>query len=288
MDRVLRFLRVIAVWLVVAAWLLVVATAVMAFSASVGSAINATYFPYHPRTPIDRAIAQVWQYAALACLSAAVASSVALALRRRLVASTLIITIWGTFLIYSGWALSVMKPGPEYFERYLGTHTYRISWHYAPLGLRGLHQQKPDEFDVNLCLNTFRGGYGGSCGDDDTRIVVSLRASGFTARGRAEENFWQTRVFEMKQAEPRYDHDAYLSGLPPLLKARGDTTLYYVRHDGEGRLMRLVVCPQFGNCMHHALVEDYALSYEARDSSFSKWETTDRKLAELINSWRSR
>jgi len=116
MNRVLKFLRAIAVWLVVAAWLLFLATGVVALFLLVGTAINATYFPYHPRTPIDRAINQVWQYAVLACLLAAVASSIALALKRRSVASSLIITIWGVFLIYSGWALSVMKPGPEYLR----------------------------------------------------------------------------------------------------------------------------------------------------------------------------
>ena len=286
MDRVLRFLRAIAGWLVVAAWLLFVATAVMAFSASIGASINATYFPYHPRTPVDRVVAQVWLYAVASSLLAAVASSIALALKRRPVASSLIIAILGVFLIYSGWALSAVKPGPEYFERYLGTHAYLISWHYAPLGVRGRHQDRANEFDITLCLNTLQGGYGGGC-NDQTRVVVSLRENGLTAWGRSEEDFWRARVLEMKQAEPRYGHSAYVRNLPPDTQGRANTMLYYVRYD-EGRLMRLVVCRHSGKCAHHTLVEDYAFTYEASDSSFSKWETTDRKLADLIDSWRIR
>jgi hypothetical protein len=287
MDRVLGFLRAVAVWLVVAAWLLFVATAVMAFGATIGSAINATYFPYHPRTPIDQVSAQVWQYAVLACLLAAVASSIALALKRRRVASGLVLTVWGVCLMYAGWAMSVVKPGPEYFERYLGKRTYLVSWHYAPLGIQGPNQGRTDEFDINLCLNSLRGSYGESCvANDGTRVFVALREGGITPLGKLDERTWRAHMSEMQRAEPRYGHDAYVYKRTP--DARGQTiiTLYHVRQDAEGRLMRLVVCRQSGQCQHHALVDDYSLSYNASDSAFSMWETMDRNLADLINSWR--
>jgi hypothetical protein len=284
MDRVLRFLRAVAVWLVVTAWLLFVAVAVVAFSVSVGTAINATYFPYHPRTPVDRAIAQVWLYAVATSLLAAVASSIALALKRRPVASGLVVSIWSVFLIYAGWALSVVKPGPEYFERFLGTHAYLISWHYAPFGTR--HGARTDGFDVNVCLNTLQGGYGGTCKENDqTQVMMSLREGGFTGLGKFDERYWRAHISEMERAEPRYGHDTYI--YTPRSAAQVTTTRYHIRYDAEGRLVRLVAC-RFGRCKHHALVDDYALSYDANNDAFSQWETTDRKLAGLFNSWRSR
>jgi hypothetical protein len=50
--------------------------------------------------------------------------------------------------------------------------------------------------------------------------------------------------------------------------------------------MRLVVCREIGKCKHHALVESYAFSYDAYD--LAQWESTDRKLADLVNLWRIR
>lgn len=284
MDYLQRFLRAIAVWLVVAAWLLSVAVVVVAISASIGISINLTYFPYHPQTPIDRALEQVLLHALVGSLLAALASSIALALKRRLVASSLFITIWSVVLIHSGWALSVVKPGPEYFERYFGTRSYLISWHFAPLGTR--HEARTDGFDFNVCLNTLQGGYGAACRENDlTQVTVSLREDGFTGLGKFDERYWRAHISEMEQAEPRYGHDTYVY-TPP--QGRAHTTRYHVRRDAEGRLMRLVVCYHFARCKHHALVDDYALSYDANNPAFSQWETTDRKLADLITSWRVR
>ena len=285
MDRVLRFLRAVAVWLVIAAWLLSVVVVVMAFSAAVGISINLTYFPYHPRTTIDRVIEQILLHAVVASLLAAVASSIALALKRRSVASSLILTIWGIFLIHAGWALSIVKPGPEYFERYLGAHTYLISWHYASLGLR--RDASTDGFDVNVCLYTFQGGYGGTCKENDqTQVMVSLREGGFTGLGKFDERYWRAHISEMERAEPRYGHETYVH--TSRSAAQVTTMRYHIRHDAEGRLVRLVVCRHIGRCKHHALVDDYALSYDANNPALSQWETTDRKLADLISSWRTR
>jgi hypothetical protein len=236
---------------------------------------------------IDRALEQVLLYAVVAGLIAAVASSIALGLKRRPAASTLVLAIWSAFLIYAGWAMSVVKPGPEYFERYLGKRTYLVSWHYAPLGIQGSNQGRIDEFDINLCLNNLRGSYGESCvANDRTQVFVALREGGITPLGKLDERTWRAHMSEMQRAEARYGHDAYVHKRPP--DARGQTiiTLYHVRQDAEGRLMRLVVCRQSGQCQHHALVDDYSLSYNANDSAFSMWETMDRNLADLINSWR--
>jgi hypothetical protein len=286
MDRALGFLRAFAVWLVVAAWLLLVAAVVVGLAASVVLSIDITYFPYHPHTPIDRIVAQILVYSVPAGLLAAVASSIALALKRRPTASSLVLTIWGAFLIYSGWALSAVKQGPEYFERHLGTRTYLISWHYAPLGPSSLNQRGMNDFNFNLCLNSFRGGYGESCDHDTTSVMVGMREGGITPLGKLDERTWRTHMSEMQPAEPRYGHDTYVYTRPPDTRGQTISALYHVRQDAEGRLIRLVVCPQSGRCHHHALVDDYSLSYTANDSAFSMWETTDRNLADLINSWR--
>jgi hypothetical protein len=279
----LRFLRAAAVWLVVAAWLLFLGTGVVALSASVGASINAFYFPYHPQAPLDRATTDAFICAVAASLFAAVGSSIALAFKRRLIASSLVVTIWIGLLVYSRLALSDVKPGPEHFERYLAAQIFRIPWQYGFVQ----YSQHAEGFDVMLCLSTLQGQYGQNC-SDRTIVMVWSREGGFTSWGKSDERNWRSRISEMKQDEPHYGHDTYVQTRSPDAQGRVSTTWYYVRHDSEGRLARLVVCEDlaFRKCKHHALVDRYSLSFDANDSAFPTWETTDRGLADLINSWR--
>jgi hypothetical protein len=85
----------------------------------------------------------------------------------------------------------------------------------------------------------------------------------------------------MERIEPVNDYEQYLY-------AQGQSSgqvVYYVRHDSEGHLIRLVACGQT-TCFQYALTGDYELSYEAPFGP--EMDSKDAELARLISSWRAR
>jgi hypothetical protein len=107
--EIVGILRSRARTFVVIGWLLFVASIPICLSVVVGTAINLTYFAASPQVPFDAFDNNAsWIFLASVAF-AAVASSIALALRFRATASVLVILIWTTAIASSQVARSFVK-----------------------------------------------------------------------------------------------------------------------------------------------------------------------------------
>lgn len=138
-------------------------------------------------------------------------------------------------------------------------------------------------FFVHLCPSNLRGTYDENCRDAH-QFTIHPSDSGFTLI--FDERFWRRRLSEMRIGQVRNGHQSY-SYTPPPDRPRIAPKQYLARYDQEGQLTRLVVCRYgFRLCQHHALVRNYLLSYYTDESTLPEWEMMDRKLADLVDSWR--
>ena len=274
----LRFFAARAGWFVVASWVLLPTTIVVGTAVGIGAGISTTYHPLHQGAPIHRFVLQAVNFALAVSFIAAIASSVLLVLKFRLAASAVVVGCWSVFLIGATGARLLVKPGPEHFQRYVGTERFSVPWRYRPGG-----EDRPNRvgFYVHLCLSNLRGAYDENC--DARQFMIYPSDRGFTLI--FDERFWRTRLSEMRIGQVRNGHQSYSYTPAP------DTGItpkqYLARYDEAGKLARLVVCGDgFRWCQHHALVRNYVLSYYADESTLPEWEMMDRKLADLVDSWR--
>ena len=89
----------------------------------------------------------------------------------------------------------------------------------------------------------------------------------------------------MTVGELRDGHQEYTFIQPPTTSRDTGTMRYLSRFGSDGKLDRFVVCYSVGACRHLVRMETYDLSYETPATEFPNWETSDRKFAELVNSW---
>jgi hypothetical protein len=204
-------------------------------------------------------------------------------LKFRVLASASVIAIWSVVICATQGARSLVKPGPEYFERHLGQQVYSVPWQYAPVGIGQSADQNPHQigFPATLCLSNLKGTY-----DQDCRGGQQLYVSP-KDRAPLDIHLWQQRG---SQSSPEPGRDGYQSFVENYtLPTGGPATVvhYFVRQDSDGQLTRLVTCRLNSEdfCSHNALVGEYWLSYSA---ALTEGDVLDGKLAALVESWRRR
>src|SRR5262245_9401299 len=117
----LRFFGPRAGWFVFASWVLLPLTIVVGIAIGVGASINVFYHSQHQGAPFDRFTIQAVYFALAVSFVAAIGSSILLALKFRVAASAAVVGCWSVFLVGATGARLLVKPGPEYFQRYVGT-----------------------------------------------------------------------------------------------------------------------------------------------------------------------
>ena len=266
-------------WFVFLAWLLFALTAFSCLAIGVGSSINLKYHSLHEGAPFDRASLQVLPIAFGVALFAAVASSLALALRRRAIAFYVVAACWIVLTLGSTFYLASIDKGPQQFDRYAGEQRLRIPWQYDP---RGSDKPDPNGVSVRLCLDTLRGAYDESCHDSKQVAIYPLDDRRLQ---HVEVPRYQRSESEDQPTGIRDGHQGYVHTTPAEGQRKAITSYYYRLTNSEGSLQRTVSCYGFGSCDHRAIAGRYVLDYQAPDSAFSQWNAMDRKLAELVDSW---
>jgi hypothetical protein len=249
----------------------------------VTSAINAFYFPGHRLTPFASFDAEAAQFAIIASTIAAIASSIALALKFRAAAAGLVVATWGVIALGTPAARSLVQPGPEFFVRHLGKDKLLVPWQYG-LGSPGSAAENPHEvgLSVSLCLTNLKGTFDNDCLGGKQLYV--------TPKNLAFADFdmyrWRRRDSEMNLEPERDGYQSYSYRYTGPADSATHVVQYFARMNSDGQLTRLVVCRlRQDYCTHHALVGDYWFRY---DAPFAQPDDLDGKLAGLIDSWRTR
>ena len=279
LSRTTGLLTKRAGWFVFLAWLLFALTIPACLAIGVGSSINLTYHPLHEGAPYDRASLQVLPIALGVALFAAVASSLALALRRREIAFYVVTACWIVLTIGSTFYLASIDKGPQQFDRYAGEQHLRIPWQYDP---RGSDEPGPNGVSVRLCLDTLRGAYDASCHDSKQVTIYPLDDRRLR---HVEVPRYQRSESEDQPTGIRDGHQGYVHTTPAEGQRKAITSYYYRLTNSEGSLQRTVSCYGFGSCDHRAIAGSYVLIYQAPESAFPQWNAMDQKLAVLVDSW---
>lgn len=261
----IEFLEARAWWFVVLAWLLCPFAVLIGLSWLIGGAINLTYFPQHQQVPIDRLNVTAAYVIMPLSLVVALASSLLLAEKCRRATIALVVGGWGVFALGLGLAVLLVKPGPEYFERYAGAERFLVPWRYQPLGE---DQPNKNGFSIRLCIDSLKGTYDEGCGG---KAQAWVHAPEQALNDMAAKHGWHRALTAGTSLD---GHEFY----------EGRRTRYYLRHDTEGRVTRFVACFAT-SCRHHVITPHYVLGYDTLNR-LAGWELTDRKLIDLINSWR--
>jgi hypothetical protein len=279
-----RILRSRAGTFVVIGWLLFLVSIPICFSVVVGTAIGLTYFAASPQIPFDRFYNTAsWIFLASVAF-AAVASSIALALKFRATSSALVVVTWTMTIAGILVARSFVKPGPKYFERHAGQEVFLVPWKYVPTSPGMPPDKMPKEigFSADLCLSNLEGR-----GDKDCRAIQGVHVlPNEESVAYPDLKSWRKYRSQMSPGPERSGYQSF--ALSYTLEDGGPTRVerYFARLDSSGQLTRLVVCrlniQEF--CMHHALVGKYWLRYHADLAEGD--DTLDAKLAALIESWR--
>jgi hypothetical protein len=279
----LRVFRRRAGWFVAVSWLLAGLATPIGFLIAAGAAINAFYFPAHRMAPFNEFDNKAATFVMVTSVIAALASSIALALKFRTTASVLVVAIWSVILFGTPAARLFVQPGPEYFERHLGQQVFLVPWRYGPAGF-GSARQDPHEigFSAHLCISNLKGAYDNDCRGGKQLYIVSRD----WALSDFDVDFWRRRGSQMSPGPGRegYKSYAYEHTFPAGSQTRV-VNYYFVRQDSEGRITRLVVC-RFSNedsCSHHALLANFGLRY---DAPLTEGDNLDGRLASLVESWR--
>jgi len=243
------------------------------------------YFSASPHVTLDDYDLKATNFVLAAGAFATAVSTIALVLKFRAVASASVIVIWGFTLVGTQVARSFVKPGPEYLERHLGREVFWVPWKYAPSHPGAA---PPDEisnengFTADLCLSNLGGRTDEGCGwIQGVRILPDEKSA-----ADSDLESWRKYRSQMRLGPDRSGYQTFdLSytvqpGGKPLFQR------YFARLSANGQLTRLVVCRAYDErfCMHHALVGNYWLGYQAGLAEGD--EVLDARLATLIESWR--
>jgi hypothetical protein len=266
-------------WFVFLAWLLLALTVLAAFAIGVTASINLTYHPLHETATYDRALLGLLPVAVGGALFAAVASSLALYLRRRTISSYVVAISWLVLTAGGALFLASIGKGPQQYDRYAGELHLRIPWQHGPQG-----SDKPGVQGIllRLCLETLRGTYDPGCRDSKQLTIYPL--DDLRLR-RVEVPSYQRREAEDQPAGTRDGHQAYVHITPAEGQRKAITTRYYRLTNPDGNLQRTATCSSYGSCEHRTMSGRYVLVYDAPESAFSQWKAMDQRLGALVDSW---
>jgi hypothetical protein len=214
-------------------------------------------------------------------LFAAVASSLALALRRRATASYFVAACWIVLTIGSAFYLSSIEKGPQQFDRYAGELHFRIPWKYGP---SGSDKPTPNGISFFLCLDSLAGRYDASC-THNKQNQVSIYPPKLVFMGGVDESNWERFPDRWKPLPDRDGHKAYIKSIAAEANRKEITSYYFRLTDANDKLLRTVSCFENGDCSHYAWKDRYILFYTAPKSAFPEWEAMDRSLGSLVDSW---
>jgi hypothetical protein len=278
-----RILRSRSRTFVVIGWLLFIISIPICLSVIVGTAINLTYFAASPQLPFDAYDNKAAWIFLVSVAFASLASLIALALKFRATASALVVLTWITSIGGMQAARLFVKPGPEYFERYVGKEVFLVPWKYMQTG-PGVpldKMPKEDGFSANLCLSNLGGRTDAGCSFMQSVHVLPIESSSSDPDLRS----WSKFRSQMKSRPDRNGYQSFdLTGTLP--SGHPLVEHYFARLNSDGQLTRLVVCHANSEklCTTHALVGNFWLGYQAGLSEAD--EALDGKLAGLIESWR--
>jgi hypothetical protein len=277
-----------AEWFVGAGWLLLAIAIPLAGLYSLDAVIQVGYFPESANAPRYRSLIHITNAAMLASVVAAVLPSTAFAFNFRITASALAVSCWSLIVALHlllqflgiGGVERLTGVGPPQIERYIGSQRFGVPDHYRPTPAEAMNLPG---FGFWVCGSNLPGRYDERC-RGLTQVTVTPIETGFERQ--YDVSFWRDRLSEMTTGEIRSGHQEYTYVTAPDDQGQTATTRYFVRQTPEGRLLRLAACSSFGHCRHHVRAADYTLSYDAAESTLADWETKDRELTTLINSWR--
>ncbi|WP_144441243.1 hypothetical protein [Bradyrhizobium sp. CCGE-LA001] len=280
----MRVLRGRAKTFVVMGWVFFVVSIPICFSISVAAGISKTYFAAHPQATFDAFDLGASKLVFAAGAFAAVAASIALALKFRATASVMVIAIWSAIVVGTPLARAFVKPGPEYFVRHVGSEVFFVPWQYIPAapGASVVEVSNENGFSAALCLSNLKGR-----GDADCSRIQQLRVLP-NEEGAADFDLknWRKYRTEMRPGPDRLGYQSF--DLTDTARPVGPTRVqhYFARQNSDGQLTRLVVCRLDDEkfCRHHALVGKYWLGYDASVAEAD--EKLDDRLAALVESWR--
>ncbi|WP_420970474.1 hypothetical protein [Bradyrhizobium sp. B120] len=275
----MRVLRSWAKSFVATGWIVFVLSIPICVAIGASAGFSFFYFPTRQTAPLDAFDVTASQLVLASAAFAAVASSIAFALKLRATASVLVVVIWSTTVVGTLVARSFVKPGPEYFERHLGQQVFLVPWQYVSAGHGQFTAQSPHEigFSANLCLSNLKGRQDQDCRSAQQIYILPKE------RDFVDPEFWRMHRSEMNPEPERSGYQSFAYGSS--LSGGGPTHIdhYFARQDSSGQLTRLVVCRLEVFCTHHALVGAYWLKYNA---PLEEGDALDDELAALIESWR--
>jgi hypothetical protein len=278
-----RILRSRAKTFVVSGWILFVVSIPICLVIGAGAGFDQFYFPARPQATLDAYDISASNVVLAAGAFAAVASSIALVLKFRATASVLVIVIWSTTIAGTQVARSFVQPGPDYFERHIGPEAFLVPWQYTDYRPGGPPHERPNEigFTIDLCLFNLKGR-----GDIDCSRIQQVHI--LPNEKRVADSILKSWREYRSQMNPGPDRSGYQSFDFYPAQAGGPARVqhYFVHLNSTGEPTRLVVCRLDNGkfCTHRALVGNYWYGYEA-DLEVGD-ETSDAKLAALVESWR--
>jgi hypothetical protein len=282
--KIVEILRSRAKTFVVIGWIFFVVSIPVCLFIGAAAGFDKFYFPAHPQAMLDAYDMRASNIVLASGALAAVASSIALALKYRAIASVLVVVIWSATLAGSQVARSFVKPRPSYYERHIGTEVFLVPWQFADASPGVAPHETPNDigFTVDICLSNLKGRT-----DIDCRIIQPVRVLP-NETGVADLTLGSWRKYR-PQMRPVPDRDGYQSfDLSYTLRADGPARVqhYFVRLNSNGDLTRLVECRLDDGkfCTHRALIDNYWFGYEADLAQGD--ETLDARLAALVESWR--
>lgn len=269
---------------VVVAWIFFVVSIPVCLSIGIAAGISAFYFPAHQNAPFNLFDIKACYAALGAGVFAAMASSFALAFGRRVVASGIVLVIWGAIVLGIPTARLFVKLGPKYFERHLGQEVYLVPWQYGPGG-HGSTDEDPRQIGLSarLCTSSIKGGYDQDCRDWRQLYVIPKEKRN---EADLDVRFWRDRITEMSTGSKREDYQPYIYNSTSPAGGPARITRYFAREDAQGQLTRLVVCGngrREDDCTHHALAGKYWLRY---DAPLTAGDRLDGEISALLESWR--
>jgi hypothetical protein len=279
--EIVEILRSRAKTFVITSWILFVVSIPICLLIGASAGFGQFYFPAHPQVTLDAYDLRASRLVLASGAFAAALSSIAFAFKFRATASVLVILIWTATIAGTQAARSFVKPGPDYFERHIGPEAFLVPWQYADSRPGVPPHEKPNEigFTIDLCLSNLKA-RGIDCGwIQQVRILPNEKSIAILKSWRKYRS----------QMSPGPDRNGYQSfDLSYEAQVGGPTRVqhYFARLNSNGEPTRLVVCRLDNGrlCTHSALADDYWFEYEA-DLAVGD-ETSDVKLAALIESWR--
>ena len=280
------FLYKQAHWFVLAAWLICLTTIAAAYKIGLPIIIADAYGDPQLVYPIHKTIIAVITVAVVTALVVAIVGSIALAMGYRAAAGGLVFAAYLALTAGSSAALLLSPRGPQdIFQRHVGKQLYLLPRHNKPPNEASVAEG--GGFDFVVCLTPFDERDRSRC-QSGTLVAVRPRELGLA--NWSDVSYWNGNSRDMDRLDDVAGHETYIGGYYDLIthSARNVRTPYYVRRENSGQLLRLVRCYGLqGACEHYTVIGDYGLHYQTDKTELQQWQEIDRRLVQLIDSWRS-